>query len=159
MLFLYLTNNKTFKFNLFEYNKWKAKDFHEKFAYTNWVLTLSFPWEKGSFDRSAKHRCVFGTLLNVYDETFSENSQLLKTVNYFSKKTPYRGLTSPHRCRVTSLSQKKQNSQSFQDTFFILFFLIFKAFVTFVTFLLFQSNLYIVLARRNWKGLYILYID
>ena len=47
-------------------------------------------------------------------------------------------------------SQRKRISQSGQDTFFILFFLLFKAFVMFVTFLLFQSYLYIVLAR--WKG-------
>ena len=57
----------------------------------------------------------------------------------------YRGLTSPHRCRITSFSKLKRISQSDHDKFFILFFLAFKAFVMFVTFLLFQSNLYVVL--------------
>ena len=57
----------------------------------------------------------------------------------------YRGLTSPHRYRITSFSKLKRISQSDHDKFFILFFLAFKAFVMLVTFLLFQSNLYVVL--------------
>ena len=49
---------------------------------------LSFSPKKGLFDRSAKHKCVFWTLLNVYYDSFCENSELLKTINYFPKKTP-----------------------------------------------------------------------
>ena len=56
----------------------------------------------------------------------------------------YRGLTSPHRCRLTSFSQLKRISQSDQ-VFNFMFFLTIKAFVMLVTFLLFQSNIYVVL--------------
>ena len=53
--------------------------------------------------------------------------QLISTL--WASKFPtrwYRGLTSPHRCSITSFSQLKRISQSGQDTFFILFFLTFK---------------------------------
>ena len=71
---------------------------------------------------------------------------LLLTQSKTLKQSSSRGLTSPHRCRITSFSQLKRISQSGQDTFFILFSLTFKAFVMFVTSLLFQSNLNVVLA-------------
>ena len=59
----------------------------------------------------------------------------------------FQGLTSPHRCRITSFSQLKRISQLGEDTFFILCFLThLKPFVMLVTFLLFQSNLYVILA-------------
>ena len=64
-----------------------------------------------------------------------------------------RGLTSPHKCRITLFSQYKQISQSGQDLlFYFMFSLTFTAFVMLVTFLLFQSNLYVVLAHGGPKN-------
>ena len=72
--------------------------------------------------------------------------QASKLENYLS----YRGLTSPHRCCVTSFSHLNQVSQSGQNTFFYFMFSVtFKALVMFATFLQFQSNLDVVLASAK----------
>ena len=89
------------------------------FFFLYWLPSLSFP-----LSITLSLCMIFDTISFNIDKVLSINPSANVFVFWdFSVHYKDRGLTSPHRCCITSFSQLNRIPQSGQDTFFILYFL------------------------------------